>query len=277
MRKQTEKRFPAYRGDEPYLVFCFSEADTRRVRGLMERMYARGTRLWHAAGRPRDLAERREREARLKGASLAVLYLTASAREDVDFKNAALYCQDCGTPLLCIDADEGDSGLSFGFTAPAQHIRAQNYRSAASLEAALVRCEGFSQELIGQERAASPHPLRAAALLLAALSALMLALTLLGGSLFGYFTPSVNRDDSVVIADAELRSAVRRAVGGGPITEQSLSSVKTLRLRELPADGEELALLTALERVEIPQSAAGEARWLLDAGYTVVLYGGKRA
>ena len=150
MSGKMEKRFPPYQGREPYLYFCFSAADRKRVRPLLERMYARGTRVWYSIGKPRDLAERREREARMTGAALVVLYLTAAARGDVDFKNAALYCQDRGLRLLCIDADGGDSALSFGFTAKARHLDGLAYHSAVSLEAALVRCEGFSQELIGR-------------------------------------------------------------------------------------------------------------------------------
>ena len=122
MSGKMEKRFPPYQGREPYLYFCFSAADRKRVRPLLERMYARGTRVWYSIGKPRDLAERREREARMTGAALVVLYLTAAARGDVDFKNAALYCQDRGLRLLCIDADGGDSALSFGFTAKARHL-----------------------------------------------------------------------------------------------------------------------------------------------------------
>ncbi len=274
MSDKMEKRFPPYRGDEPYLVFCFSAADRRRVLPLLERMYARGTRLWYAAGRPRDLDERREREARMKSASLAVVYLSAAAREDVDFKNAALSCQERGTPILCIDADGGDSALSFGFTAAAQHLDGLRYHSAVSLEAALVRCRGFSQELIGEDVVKPRPPLLKAALALAVVSVLALALVLLGGRVFGWFTGAVNSGDTVLFEDASLRAAVRTAVGGGPITEENVASVTALRLRELPENGAELEKLGALERVEIPQSAASDALWLLDGGYTVVLWGG---
>ena len=277
MSGKMEKRFPPYQGREPYLYFCFSAADRKRVRPLLERMYARGTRVWYSIGKPRDLAERREREARMTGAALVVLYLTAAARGDVDFKNAALYCQDRGLRLLCIDADGGDSALSFGFTAKARHLDGLAYHSAVSLEAALVRCEGFSQELIGSDQVKPPPPFLRAALVLAAVSVLSLALVLLGGRAFGWFEPSVNKDDTVFFADASLRAAVRAAVGGGAITDENISAVETLRFKTLPENGEELEKLAALTRVEIPQSAAADALWLLDEGYTVVLYGGAGA
>ena len=110
--------------------------------------------------------------------------------------------------------------------------------------------------------------------MLAVLSVLVIALALLGGRVCGRLARSENRDDTVRIEDASLRAAVRSAVGGGPITEEALESVGTIRLKELPADAEELALLPSLTRVEIPQELAPDALWLLDEGYTVALYGG---
>ena len=68
---------------------------------------------------------------------------------------------------------------------------------------------------------------------------------------------------------------MRAAVGGGAITEENVAALTTLRLKELPADEEELRKLPALERLEIPQSEAADALRLLDEGYTVVLYGGR--
>ena len=47
MSGKMEKRFPPYQGREPYLYFCFSAADRKRVRPLLERMYA-GTLLGRA-------------------------------------------------------------------------------------------------------------------------------------------------------------------------------------------------------------------------------------
>lgn len=276
MSTNPEKSFPVCRGEAPYLFFCFSAADARRVRPLMERMYARGTRVWYTSGRARDRAERVERERRMKNASLAVVYITEAARGDVDFKNAVLYCQDCGMPILCVDADEGDSGLAFGLTAKAQHLKARAYRSAEKLEEALIRCEGFSQELIGEERIKPKPRFLKAAVTLAVISLLVLGVVIYGSRMLGWFVPETGSmyEDSVVITDETLRAAVRAAVGGGEITEEKLASLTTLRLKTLPEDGSELALLGALTRVEIPQDRAAEALWLLDAGYTVVLYGG---
>ena len=268
------KKLPAYQGEEPYLFFCFSDADARRAGKLAKRMFARGTRVWYSTGRPRDLSERRERELRMSGAALAVLFLSETARSDLDFKNAALYCQVRGIPLVCIDADEDVNALSFGLTGNQPHLSGRIYRKAAAMEEALIRCEGFSQELIGPDPIIPPPPIIKIAVILAALSALALVIVLFGGRLLGGILPDNDRDDTVRIEDSTFRAAVRAAQGGGPITEESLEGVETLRLKELPESAEELALLPSLTRVEIPQELAPEALWLLDEGYTVVLYGG---
>ena len=275
MDSLLQKRYPVYTGAEQYLFFCFSDADEKRVRPLLERLYARGCRVWYTTGRPANVEERRQREERMKSAALSVFYLSDAAREDTDMKGAALVCQERGAALLCIDADEGDSGLSFGLTEQVRHLKARDYRSAAELEEALVRSEGFSQELIGPDRIAPPSPLKKIALTLAAVSVLLLALALLGGRLFGWFAPPIEESDAVVITDTALRGAVRAAVGGGAITEENVAALTTLRLKELPADEEELRKLPALERLEIPQSEAADSLRLLDEGYTVVLYGGR--
>ena len=275
MRNKLSKRYPAYQGGEPYLYLCFADADAKRVKKLIERMYARGTRVWYCVGKARDLNERREREARMKGAALIVAYLSEAAREDLDFKNAALYCQSCGTPILCVDADKGISALSVGFKEDTPHVGGRGCRSAAAQEEALVRCEGFSQELIGEDRIVPPPLIVKTAAALAVVSVLALAAVLLGSRVFGWFAPDIRSYDTVVIEDDALRAAVRSAVGGGAITEENTAGLETLRLKELPEDGEELEKLGALTRVEIPQELAPDALWLIDEGYTVVLYGGE--
>lgn len=273
MSASWTKQIPAYTGEDPYLYFCFSDADAKRVRPLVERMAARGTRVWYSLGKPRGLDERRERETRMSGAALVVVYLSAAAREDTDLKNAGLYCEQRGVPIVCIDADTDLNTLSFGFGAKAPHLSRRAYPGAAELEEALVRCKGFSQELIGEGRRIPPPYLKIAAVL-AVVSALTLALLFFGGRALGRTQAAAEKNDTVLIEDASLRAAVRVSVGGGAITKENIGLVETIRLRELPADGEELALLSSLTRVEIPQELAPDALWLLDEGYTVVLYGG---
>ena len=72
-----------------------------------------------------------------------------------------------------------------------------------------------------------------------------------------------------------IASAARSAVGG-PLTEEALDAVTALSLSGLPERWEELGLFPALERIELPQSAAAEAETLPE-GVTVVLKGGEGA
>ena len=66
---------------------------------------------------------------------------------------------------------------------------------------------------------------------------------------------------------------MRGAVGGGIITEENARDVTVLRFDRLPEDWEELSLLPALEKIELPQAAALEGP-LPDGDYTLVLKGG---
>ena len=63
---------------------------------------------------------------------------------------------------------------------------------------------------------------------------------------------------------------------GGPLTEEALSTVTCLSLSGLPESWEELGMFPALERIELPQSAAAETETLPE-GVTVVLKGGEGA
>lgn len=273
MQVRLEQHFPPYMGDEPYLFFCFADADAARIEPLLRRLYARGCRIWYCTGRSSDIRERESREARMRDASLTVLYLTAAAREDLETKSAILSCQARQQPILSLDTDEGDSELSMGLTEHVRHIRLPKRASAEDAEAMLIRAEGFSQELIGEAQTAASLPRRRLAAGMTALAAVILTVTLLGRFVFGWFGPSYH--DTVQFSDAVMTRAVRTAAGGGDLTEETLSQVRTLRLTELPSEPGDLSLLPALERVELPQELAEQALWLLEDGYTVVLLGGE--
>ena len=66
---------------------------------------------------------------------------------------------------------------------------------------------------------------------------------------------------------------MRKAVGGS-ITQERLSGVYSLRLEELPSSWDELSLLPALERLEIPQQVLLGNEALPDGAYVIVLSGG---
>ena len=134
------RHYPPYEGREPYLFLCFSDADAARVKSLLEQLYERGCRVWYSLGKTSDIRERSRRQERMQDASLTVLYLTDHARNDVDVKSAVLFCQAKEQPIICVDTDLKDRGLSMGLTEKVRHI---------SSESELIRTEGFSQELVG--------------------------------------------------------------------------------------------------------------------------------
>ena len=265
--KSWQKRYPPYEGAEPYLYFAFADADAAKVWPLLRLLLTRGCRVWYAAGRASGAGELVRRQKRAAGAALTLVWLTDAARGDADLKSALLANQGAGRPILCLDADQGDVGLSMGLYESIPHLRADSSVRAASLEAELIRAPGFTQEIIGEPQTVRDRgwigKLAAALLILAAV--------LLAGAFL--FLRAQRPEDGLVIRDAVLREAVRSAVGGGIITEENVRDVTLLRLEKLPGGWEELSLLPALEKIELTQSAALEGP-LPDGDYTLVLRGG---
>lgn len=265
--KSWQKKYPPYEGAEPYLYFAFADADAARVWPLLRLLLTRGCRVWYAAGRASGAEELVRRQKRAAGAALTLVWLTDAAREDADLKSALLTNQSAGRPILCLDADRGDSGLSMGLYESVPHLRADSSVRPASLEAELVRAPGFTQEILGEPQTVRDRgwigKLVAALLILAAL--------LLTGAFL--FLRARRPADTLTVQDPVLREAVRAAVGGGIITEENARDVTVLRLEKLPGGWEELSLLPALEKIELTQSAA-LAGPLPDGDYTLVLKGG---
>ena len=104
------------------------------------------------------------------------------------------------------------------------------------------------------------------------MAVILLAVTFLGIRYLHWFRQEAPQD-SVQLSDPAVLSAVREAVGGGPITEESLSGIVSLRMKSMPENWNDLALLPALESLEIPQQLVQEADTLPD-GYTIELTGG---
>ena len=269
---RNEKLCPPYAGDLPFLYLCCSESDTGRVLPLLKRLYARGCRVWYPTGAAQNLAERERRNARMHEAKLVVLYQTKRARLDRDVKSALLVCQANGIPIVSIDTDDAESSLSMGLNPQTVHITSDRPKA---IEAALLRSEGFSQELLDE-----PKKVRDTRLLKIAAALLFVTLALTGAVFLFRRAhqqppqpPVEEPTDTVVFADSKLTETVRDALGGGLLTEESVQSITELRLSALPADTDALLLLPNLTRIEIPQSDAERALALLDR-YTVVLYGG---
>ena len=179
----------------------------------------------------------------MTGARLVILYQTKRARTDQNVKSAVLVCQANGIPIVSIDTDNAESRLSMGLDSRAVHLKA---RGNDALETALLHADGFSQELIGApRRAKGGRLLKPAAFLLAA------ALLLTGGAaLYRRLRPPAAEPpaDTVFFSDPGLTAAVRDALGGRPLTEQSLQTVTALRLTALPRNTDELDLLPNLSR-----------------------------
>lgn len=260
---------PPYEGEEPYLYLCFSNRDAKRIQPLLKRLSARGCRVWYPTGSAETVALRERRNERMNKASLLVLYQTRFARTDQSVKSAVLVCQAKGIPIISMDTDREESILSMGLDSRAVHMKA---RGIDAQETALLHAEGFSQELIGEPGRRSRSGLVKAAM------AAWIGVILILGVAFAYFrlrppkAPQMPVEE-ISFSDAELTAAVREALGGAPVTKETVSAITELRLASIPNEPEELAILPSLVRIEIPQSEAKNAAPLLDR-YTIVLYGG---
>ena len=261
--KSWQKQYPPYEGEEPYLYCAFADADAKRVWPLVRLLLTRGCRVWYAAGRAGSAEELLRRQRRASGAALTLLWLTDAARGDADLKSALLANQSEGRPILCLDADEGDGGLSMGLYESTPHLSARASVRPAELEEQLIRAPGFTQEMLGE-----PQTVRRGGAGRIAPALLALAVLLLAGAFF--MARSLRPEDSLMIRDSVLREAVRSAVGGGIISEENVAELTFLRFDSLPESWDELSLLPALEKIELPQSAVRDGP-LPDGDYVLVL------
>ena len=279
MASKTETYYPPYMGPEPYIHLCFSDRDERKVRPLLRRLLLRGCRTWYCVGYSRDRTSESARNRRMLGAGLTVLFLTDSARRDTELKNQLLVCQKEKQPILVLNTDGGDSGLSLGLTGKFSSVTPGT--NASELVDAIFHSPDFSQLYLGD-----PLPvfdrlrLRRISVLL-----IVLALLLAGGAgVYRYLNPpappaqdeAALPEDTVIFQDEVLRAAVRSAIGGGPITEEAVAELETLYLSQLPENGEELARLPRLTTLILSEAAAQgapEQPELYD-GYTLIVRGG---
>ena len=272
---KATKAFPPYAGKEPYLYLCFSDADQKRVRPLLGRLWRRGVRVWYAADNGATAQALRANEERMRSAALVVLYLDDAFRADVTAKGRALACHMRGQTLLCLNTDGGDSGLSIGLPSDTPTLSLEG-ASPHEIEAALLRAKGFTQDLLGPPQKEASHWVRALAVTVAVLAALLLTGALLYGRFSAPDAVEPQETDTVFFSDPTLTAAVRSAING-LITEVSLPGVTTLRLSALPEDLSELALLPNLTRIELTQDAVlsdAERVLTLSDTYEIVLIGG---
>ena len=267
MSSWTKKYLP-YEGEEPYLYFAFAQEDTRKVWRVMKVLLSRGCRIWYCTGPAGNSRELLRRQERASGAELTLLYLTDALEADKDTKTRIMVNQKEGKALLCLDTDRKNHNLAMDIHESTPSLALHQMSGDAQLEEALIRAEGFTQNMLDKPVSVRSHWMGRTAAVLFALTVLLAA-----GSIL-YFRSGLAYADSVSFADPVIREAARTAAGGGSLTEDSLEQIRTIRLRELPESWDDLLLLKNLESIELPQDALLENPELPESGCRLVLYGG---
>ncbi|MCR4607921.1 MAG: hypothetical protein K5771_09370 [Oscillospiraceae bacterium] len=268
---KLQRKFPSYKGNDPYIYFAFSEADQKKAGKILRILLERGCRVWYCCGPSGSSDELLRRQERAGGADLTVLYLTASACADSDLKNFVLVNQSAGRSILCLDPDGEDRRLMMGLYENVPHVLLYDVHGDEDIENAVIHAEGFSQEMIGEPVRTSGSFAGKLSLLLCVLAVILAAISFAG---YKYFARSPGEiHDEVVISDQVLRSALRKAANGGVITEELLSQITYLELDGMPESWDDISLLPSLDRISVPQNALLEGGALPDGNYTIELNG----
>ena len=271
--KNWQKRYPPYEGSEPYLYFAFAEADSAKAWQIMRILLERGCRVWYGSGPSGNADELLRRQERAEDANLTLLYLTDAACADKDTKSNILVNQKNGKHILCLDPDGADRRLSMGLYETVPHLPLYRLKSRKEIENAVIRAEGFSQEILGEPvRVEGSGSLGKLTALFCVLAVLLALASFIGVRYLRWFQPEV--PDEVPFTDPVILSAVRNAARGGAITEELVSEITILRLSGMPESWEELEKLPALTTVTLPQQALLEEGTLPDGDITVELTGG---
>lgn len=266
--KSWQKEHPPYEGPEPYLYLAFADGDARKVWRVMKVLLSRGCRVWYCTGPAGSSRELLHRQARASGAQLSVLYLTDALEGDKDSKTRIMVNQKARKPILCLNADGKNHNLAMDIHESTPSIQLQQLKKDEELEAALIRAEGFTRNVMG-DPVVFRNPW------MGKLTGMLLLLTalLIGGSIL-YFQRGQIYDDSVSFQDPTIREAARAAAGGGTLTPEGLQQIQVIRLQELPETWEDLALLPALQAIELPQNVLQQGTALPEGSYRIVLSGG---
>ena len=275
--RDWRKQAPPYEGEEPYLYLAFADADAGRIGELVRLLKKRGLRIWYSTGPAGSADELLRRQQRALGAELTVVYLTDAMTQDQDGKASILVNQKNGKKILCIDRDASDRALTMGLHESVPHLAAWQYPKTEDLEEALIRSDGFTQEMFGEPVLLKKSGLAGRLTAVLCVFAVLLVLgSVLGLTVFHWFRPAAPQDE-VVLTDETIRAAVRTAVGGAVLTEENTAAIEELRLDGLPADWEDLEKLPGLRRIALPQEDVLEADSLPDGNLVVVLTGGDAA
>lgn len=274
---------PPYMGNDPYVYLCFHEQDAKAVRPLLEALAQRRCRVWYSMGYTIESDQHNERTARAKGAALMICYLTPRAANNEQIKSNLGYYQETGKPVICVETEgcTEQSGVSLMLKEHVRRLPRAAGESVESLVSALLRTEGFTQQLLAENDTVwqlflQKRKSRRLALFTLSFAVLALAVAFFYSLSMGYFNPQPRYADEITISDAVIQRAARNALsqdGTASLTQRGLNSITTLRLDETPSSFDELSLFPALTRLEIPQSSVQAAtEKLLGADYTIVVY-----
>lgn len=256
-------------GDEPYLYFAFAKADSAKVWSIMHPLISRGCRVWYMCGNAGSAEEMLARQARAEGAALTLLYLTDAVGGDLDTKSFVLVNQKFGRPIIALDPDGIDRRLKMGLRENTVHIPLYKYKSIEEKESAVIRAEGFSQNIIGPPVTVRKGNLIGSLTKAFCLFAVLMAIISVAGLKF-FRKPQPEVTDEVIISDPVILDAVRKEAGGGVITEDLVSDITVLHLSDTPENWDELSMFPSLEMIELPQDVVMRSEDLPD-GYTIAL------
>ena len=266
--KSWQKKYPPYEGAEPYLYFAFADADHRKAWSVMKVLLKRGCRVWYCTGPAGDSRELLRRQERAAGAAWTLLYLTDAMTADKEGKSRIMANQKEHKCITCLDTDGINRYLAMDLRESTPRIPLSHCKKDAQLDEALIRAEGYSQDILGK-----PVKIRSNRLGRLTGTLLILALIMVGCCIF-YSRQAPVYADTVTFSDPVIREAVRTAAGGGVLSEESLQNIQSLHLTQLPENWSDLCLLPALQEIVISQDAAVRAEELPLDAYRIVLYGG---
>lgn len=266
--KNWQGNYPPYEGSEPYLYLAFAGEDARKVWPVMKVLLTRGCRVWYCIGSAGNSQELLHRQERAAGAAWTLLYLTDALTADKESKSRIMVNQKDQKTITCLDTDGTNRYLAMDLRETTPSIPLYRCKKDAQLDEALIRAEGYTQNIIGK-------PIKIKNNWLGKLTGTFLLLTvLLIGCSFLYSQLAPVHEDTVAFSDPVIREAVRTAAGGGALNEERLQNIQSLRLTEIPENWSDLRLLPDLQQIEISQNAIVQAEKLPVDAYRIVLYGG---
>lgn len=280
MSKAYFPHLAPYRGREPFVYLIFHRDDRDRVRPLLYRLYRRGCRVWYTLDNSSGRRQVRARDSRMNEAAFIAVFLTPAALADAEMNAAIRLAQTLDSASLLM--------LTPGLPADWELLAARAFKTAAidigyqdsprDIEAALIRSDGFSQDLLGKP----VYPLARAFKRLALVAALLFGVLISGTFLYRAPPPDTvagaePAQDAVGFSDAAVLRAARKALKVSDtqaLTAPDLADIGILRLDAAPASLDDLALMPSLRRLEIPQALVPLAAKLpADRAYTIVVYG----